>query len=731
MLRRIREKIGLKMITIFTLAMALTAALLFYAGLWLMDELNDFYASESETRLKEQAHGFLSRLTYEQTMRYEAIFQRMATSSAMIAKQAGFFLDHVDVYGKTPLNPDETWVRYPPNGIFSNDSFDSTMAVYWGSSAISTETRAELSALSHVDPILMNAQKANPECEAAHVITESGIRRYYPNTHEVTELPRADVYDMRHDVFYTIAGPKQNPTRKTVWTSVHETTPRNEWVITASTPVYSKMGQHLGTAGLDVPMKRILNDILDDQSLNRFLSVRNGKDLAENLFSFLLDSTGNIIAVPPAYFQAFDLKPGTERLENEGPTLDHRLSEASDEKLREIGRNMIQKDHLLDHFLLDGRPCIIASHSMTSTGWRLGVVISESALLAYLQDTLHALNATTGKMILAFVSATALLLLFSTMMILLFAIRHGVRSPSKEKVESHERMENELIEKYLSEDLMDEELEIEPEDHQVVKPLEEDEPLLLTNSYNKMVKTLQKLNELEKEHTFELQREIADRRRVEEEIRHLSVRLISSSEEGKKELAQDLHDEFGQTLAALHMNAESLQKSIPVELKNHKEGIGDLIELIEHLGDKIRSISSDLRPDLLDDLGLVPTLEWYIKEFTEKRSDIQIDFQAVGFKKRLSSDIELVLYRIFQESMNNVVKHAKAKQVEVRLTYSYPGIIFVIKDDGAGFDEQTKGTDGIGLLGMRERVVVMNGHIDIRSNIGKGTTIRVELPVNG
>lgn len=234
---------------------------------------------------------------------------------------------------------------------------------------------------------------------------------------------------------------------------------------------------------------------------------------------------------------------------------------------------------------------------------------------------------------------------------------------------------------------------------------------------------------MEKEHSVELQKEIAERKQIEKEIRHLSSRLITIGEEGKKELAQDLHDEFGQTLAALHMGAETLHNSIPEEYEEQRKSIGDLVTLIEQLGDKIRSISSDLRPDLLDDLGLVPTLEWYIKEFTEQREDIQIDFQAIGFRKRIAPDLELVLYRVFQESVNNIVKHAKAEKVDVTLTYNHPNVIFVITDDGVGFDEQTRGRDGIGLLGMRERIVAVKGTIEFRSEKGKGTTIRAELPV--
>lgn len=269
---------------------------------------------------------------------------------------------------------------------------------------------------------------------------------------------------------------------------------------------------------------------------------------------------------------------------------------------------------------------------------------------------------------------------------------------------------------------------------QIVKEAQDEGAI--AHSYYKMVEALQKINELEKMHTRDLstankqlEKEIAEREKAEREIRHLSRQLITGIEEAQKKLAQDLHDEFGQTLAALHMGVETLWNSIPDEMSDQKNSINELIGLIEQLGDKIRSISSDLRPDLLDDLGLAPTLEWYIKEFQEQRTGLEIDFQVVGFKKRAIPEIELVLYRIFQESLTNIVKHSKAGQVSVMLTFNYPKVILMVKDNGLGFDP-TQRYGGIGIIGMRERAVSVGGFIDIRSEKGKGTTIRVELPVS-
>ncbi|MEI7636868.1 MAG: PAS domain S-box protein [Syntrophus sp. (in: bacteria)] len=229
--------------------------------------------------------------------------------------------------------------------------------------------------------------------------------------------------------------------------------------------------------------------------------------------------------------------------------------------------------------------------------------------------------------------------------------------------------------------------------------------------------------------------DITQSKASEEEIHHLSRRLIEVSEEEKKGLAADLHDEFGQALTSLHFDLEALQSSISDELTEQKKRCSGLLQRVEMLADSVRKTTSYLRPDLLDHLGLVPTLEWFIHEFNVRWPDIRLEFQALGLKKRLNQQIEIVLYRIFQECLTNISKHARATQVEIMLTYSHPRVIFTIRDNGIGYKTAIHPSSpvgparGIGLLSMRERVASCGGTIDIASIPGKGTTIRASIPV--
>ncbi len=229
-------------------------------------------------------------------------------------------------------------------------------------------------------------------------------------------------------------------------------------------------------------------------------------------------------------------------------------------------------------------------------------------------------------------------------------------------------------------------------------------------------------------------RDVTARRQAEDDIRQLSRRLIAGIEEERKRLAADLHDEFGQQLTGLHFGVEALARSLPAEAGQAKGMCDQVMHMLEGLADGIRTICSELRPDMLDHLGLIPTLEWYVAEFMRRFPGLNVDFTAVGFavKRRLDPRLEIVLYRIAQEALTNVAKHAQASQVNLQLINSHPHVILVVRDNGVGMSQATPAPGprkgGIGLIGMRERVAAVGGTIEIRSAAGKGAMVRAEVP---
>lgn len=224
--------------------------------------------------------------------------------------------------------------------------------------------------------------------------------------------------------------------------------------------------------------------------------------------------------------------------------------------------------------------------------------------------------------------------------------------------------------------------------------------------------------------------------KAEEQVRRLTGKLIEAIEEERRSLANDIHDEFGRALTLLQFDVESLQKVLPPGSSESSECCTRMMAQIQSLAQAVRDTTSRLRPDMLDHFGLVPTLQWYINDFKARKPDIRIVFQSVGLKRRIPPAVELVLYRVFQEGLNNISKHARASHIALQLTYSHPDIIFMIRDNGQGFVVSDDGMPlesrrkGIGLLSMNERVKALGGSATIHSTLGKGTLLRVKIPIH-
>lgn len=216
-----------------------------------------------------------------------------------------------------------------------------------------------------------------------------------------------------------------------------------------------------------------------------------------------------------------------------------------------------------------------------------------------------------------------------------------------------------------------------------------------------------------------------------EELKVLTARLFQSQELERRRIARELHDEAGQALTGINFTLETICKNLQAESDSTKKLIYDVKKQINRTYQDIRRLSYTLHPALLSDMGLEPALDSYMTGIA-RHSEMEIEFKMVGFKKRLNPEIETVLYRLSQEAMTNTLKHAKAKHFKLSIVKSYPNIIFAAKDDGVGFDasEFDRHKDTLGLLSMRERAYILGGSFSLQTAKGKGTHIRIKIPLN-
>ena len=225
--------------------------------------------------------------------------------------------------------------------------------------------------------------------------------------------------------------------------------------------------------------------------------------------------------------------------------------------------------------------------------------------------------------------------------------------------------------------------------------------------------------------------------------RKLTKELIDLQEKERGHIAQELHDELGQSLTSLTIGLKLLKDDLPPDQAQAKERISDMLEITNRTLSQIRLLGHELRPPALDLLGLTPTLQGYCRDFT-RRCQIPVLFSHPGAFPTMPDPYNITLYRFLQEALTNIARHAEASQVWVKLSTSEDGIQLSVRDDGKGFSQaiheisalashRQDGTPpvltaGMGLLGMQERIMNLNGRLQIESEPGQGTLLTAWLP---
>jgi PAS domain S-box-containing protein len=228
--------------------------------------------------------------------------------------------------------------------------------------------------------------------------------------------------------------------------------------------------------------------------------------------------------------------------------------------------------------------------------------------------------------------------------------------------------------------------------------------------------------------------DISARKESEKQIHQLSQQLIQAHEDERQMIARELHDTVAQELSVSKMKCDLIYNELLNGRPPEAQRIQTICESLQKTILDIRNMSYNLRPPELEELGLVETIYRFCEEFTQMWG-VPVDFQAAGFKNlKLGHDDQINLYRLVQEGLTNIHKHAAADRVTVKLAAAFPNIILRIEDNGRGFDVQKRAAAAdqekrMGLRSMQERVNLMNGEMKLQSKPGRGTKVTIKLPI--
>ncbi len=245
-----------------------------------------------------------------------------------------------------------------------------------------------------------------------------------------------------------------------------------------------------------------------------------------------------------------------------------------------------------------------------------------------------------------------------------------------------------------------------------------DRLLLWVDAALKAYKQLKKVREAEQE--------VASSRA---QLRFLSARLLELQEEEREQISRELHDHFGQLLTAVMMAIEWVQYRCPITLRALSERLEEAIGLLQEGIQYTRQLSATMRPLVLKRLGLRSALQEYVSEF-ERRSALSVTFSSDDIEHRVAPESEIHIYRIVQEALTNVARHAKATEVRIELKHADQTLVVSVVDDGVGFDVKAiSDPHAVGFVGLQERARIVGGKLDVRSVLGTGTVVILELPL--
>lgn len=637
----------------------------------------------------------LSALATAQAQKYDQVFIRVKASASLLAQKAGEIYTHLDLYSNAPFEPIPLELN-SINRIFFTPHSHQIITAFWGEPGISPAIEQEINALSHLGPFLKKTRELTPEIMASHVITQSGIGRYYtldPRAKkQCFNLPPAQEFDLRHgEPFRIFTGPEPK-IYEAQWTDPYKDDVIDGFMMTATAPIVDGSGRFQGIAGMDIPLASIAPDLVRQE-------FRQPLDQGNILFGFLMDKEGRLISFPEKYFTLFGLEIDLSRFNYSQDILTLNLVHAKNPEIKAAVPHLLESLNSLFKITMDQDPYIFAASRLSETGWHLVLVSREKDLLSSVLQTRTALEKSLSQVSDYYLKYSALILVIAILFI--FCAVRIIIQPIKQLTQ--------LTQKVSEGDLT-----------RVFPIQRQDEIGALAEAFNQMVGKLILSEKNEKAYAKSLEAQT-------EKLRRLNEHLVFSEEMERKTIASDLHDSIAQTLALGITKIKNMN-----DAPAYSEDFLEIQGILEQAIREIRSLIYKLSPPILDDFDIDIALGFLVEE-TNTRHQTQFTYtNNLETPVDINPALKLTLYRATDELITNILKHAKTQTAEFEIWTMDSQIYIQVEDKGVGMDvQQTKEIQGFGfgLYSISERMENFGGRLEIISELGQGTKAILTAPI--
>ncbi len=712
----LRTSITGKLFIFICLSLLITILPLFLIVHNALQQFGDYAYKTNAQQITNLSNASLSALAMEQAQKYDQVFTRIKSSASLLARKASDVYGNLDMYSQNPLEMIPLELQ-KTNQIFFTPRSHPIITVFWGDQKISPYIGKEINALSHLGPYIRKVQEITPESVASHIITASGIGRYYTKNPKAKSqcfnLPSPKEFDLRNgEPVQMFMDPKNrdlknreqkymarnNMEQGAKWTDPYKDDVLDGFMMTAAAPIIDNSGNFKGIAGIDIPLTTIVMDLLQEKP-----GEKRYKEAI--LFKFLMDKQGKLIGFPKSYFDLFDIEIYTKKFKYSRDILNYNLGDTRNPEIKKAANLILDNRDSLFKVNINNENYLFTASSLPETGWHLVLVSSEKDLLSSAHQTRKALETILSQVSGHYLKYSAAIIFIAVFFI--FCAIKIIIQPIKHLTQLTQKVSEGNLEMVCD---------------QVSHINRKDEIGLLADAFKQMVKKLILSEKNEKAHVLSLEKQT-------DQLKRLNEHLVFSEEIERKTIASDLHDSIAQTLAI------GISKIKTMDQPGTGTNAHDLRQIQRFLEQAIRDIRAliyKLNPPILDDFDIDIAIGFLVEETNEQYHTEFTYINNLEDPVRLKDALKLMLYRATGEMFTNILKHGRTKKAEIEISATETQISIRVEDNGIGMDvkkiKKMQGC-GFGLYSISERMEHFNGSLTIHSKPDQGTRIILKAPI--